>query len=903
MKKTILLLSAVVNTVLMAAQWDLRQSEIICCQNNAAVKEAAVELKFHLDLVTRSNIPLVDKATGKKFKFMVGAIPPGEKIPLKTAHYAVRGNTVYFWGISNKNLLNGPFNAVDFFLEHFLGIRWIKPGSNGIIFRETGKIILPEKRDFAWQFPKAWMINLRYGVWRQGTSFVLPEALVYPENIKRAKHEEERLWLARMHHGFQKSVRYGHAFIYWWSRFGKSHPEYFGLNPDGSRGIADNRGHYAHLCVSNPAVADQVVADWVKAGKPEYLNVCPNDGPENWCFCAGCRALDAHLPGEKFSTALADRELYFWNRIAERAVKHRKDVKLVAYIYSRYRIAPRREKVEYPDNIIFGVVPVMADDNSKLFGSWRLRGARHFFLRPNDTVDYVPYYRGQDKTIFTKLRQAEKFNLYGFDYDGTMGKRAADFEYYMLARATVFPELTFEEIENEFCSAYGNAAENVKQFLQFQRECEGKRRKLATADLQKDPATVKELIANSEYDSRINHNANNISSFFSIQDMIRGEEILKTGLKKELSTDEYRRLEDLLISQQNCRLTLEFNLVSLQNLPAAAKKLLAFRISNHLRLDMNWEYFMTKERLNWQRSGVWNFESKEYAPYKKEFFAGEKNVEVMPDGTAALTIKGNGKAWNTITLPIPFAVVKSRNFNFAGKFKMVNRSAGSIKIGIRQIDANGRTVGYVWSKPLTSSGDWENCHIPFTASEKTAKLQFYILAENLNEGAAGYVAGFSVVPDRYEKRFAIGEKNVKLLADGSAVLNMTGNEKSWQTIVLPVMLGNPRGRLITFNGRIKLENCTSGHVRVGIRQCSADGKTITYVWADSLDKDSDWLNFSKYFTAASNCGTLQFYLLAEKLNKEASVSISEFNVIPGRKVISDPVKKGELSAEELEGWR
>ncbi|MBR7130720.1 MAG: DUF4838 domain-containing protein, partial [Lentisphaeria bacterium] len=644
-------------------------------------------------------------------------------------------------------------------------------------------------------------------------------------------------------------------------------------------------------------------ADWIKAGKPKYLNVCPNDGPENWCFCAKCRALDAHLPGENFNTALADRELYFWNRIAERAVKHRPDVMLVSYIYSMYRIAPRREKVEYPDNIIFGVVPVMADNNEELFRSWYKRGARHFFLRPNDTVDYVPYYRGQDKTIFTKLRQAEKFNLYGFDYDGVLNKRAADFENYMLARATVFPEMTFEEIENEFCSAYGNAAENVKKFLQFQRECEAERRKLATADLQKDPATVKELIANSGYDSRINHNANNISRFFSVKNMIRGEEILKAGLKKELSKDESRRLKELLISQQNCRLTLEFNQASLQNLPAAARKLLDFRIANCQQLDMNWEYFMTKERFNWQRSGVWQFESKENGPYKKQFFAGEKNVEVLPDGKAALTIKGNGKAWHTITLPIPFKTVKSRNFNFSGKFKLVNRTAGSLKIGIRQSDAKGRTLGYFWSAPLTASGDWQNCRIPFIASDQAARLQFYILAENLNKNGAGYVENFSIVPDRYEKKFAAGEKNVKLLADGTAALNMTGNGKAWQTLVLPVMLRDPRGRLITFNGRIKLENCKSGSVRAGIRQCSADGKTITYVWALTLDKDCSWRDFSKYFTAAANCASLQFYLQAENLNKEASASISEFSVIPDKKLPPTAAGKGELSAKELEGWR
>ena len=132
---------------------------------------------------------------------------------------------------------------------------------------------------------------------------------------------------------------------------------------------------------------------------------------------------------------------------------------------------------------------------------------------------------------------------------------------------------------------------------------------------------------------------------------------------------------------------------------------------------------------------------------------------------------------------------------------------------------------------------------------------------------------------------------------------MTGNEKPWQTIVLPVMISNPRGRVITFNGKIKLENCTSGKVRVGLRQSSADGKTIAYVWTSFLDQDCDWQNFSKFFTAASNCAALQFYLCAEKLNKDAAVSISEFSVIPDKKVLSEPVKKGELSAKELEGWR
>ena len=59
---------------------------------------------------------------------------------------------------------------------------------------------------------------------------------------------------------------------------------------------------------------------------------------------------------------LTDRYLNFWNRITARARAIRPDVKVVTYIYSYYRHPPRRERIEYPDNMLFGLVPTMLDD-------------------------------------------------------------------------------------------------------------------------------------------------------------------------------------------------------------------------------------------------------------------------------------------------------------------------------------------------------------------------------------------------------------------------------------------------------------------------------------------------------------------------------------------------------------
>ena len=43
-------------------------------------------------------------------------------------------------------------------------------------------------------------------------------------------------------------------------------------------------------------------------------------------------ALDTRKAGEDFYAHLTDRYVYFWNRIAEKAVKLRPDVQLVNYV-------------------------------------------------------------------------------------------------------------------------------------------------------------------------------------------------------------------------------------------------------------------------------------------------------------------------------------------------------------------------------------------------------------------------------------------------------------------------------------------------------------------------------------------------------------------------------------------
>ena len=105
----------------------------------------------------------------------------------------------------------------------------------------------------------------------------------------------------------------------WAAMFRDSHPDYLGLTPYGTRGIMPEGWpkrflHQSKLCVSNPAVEDQIISDWRRKGAKEYLCVCENDGMMGFCRCERCRALDADLPGETFTLHKTDRYLGFWYR-------------------------------------------------------------------------------------------------------------------------------------------------------------------------------------------------------------------------------------------------------------------------------------------------------------------------------------------------------------------------------------------------------------------------------------------------------------------------------------------------------------------------------------------------------------------------------------------------------------
>ena len=283
---------------------------------------------------------------------VLGEKAPGEGEPEQHTSYAkLVGDRLYLWG-DDKNC-PGTLFAVYGFLENILGVVWPMLGDANIVVPKADVVRIPA--GWSWKYRPP----LKSGMMRGGkppkgkfsdaNAHLAPKALRRTEAQIAQANKDVRYWKLRQKMWIREEMPFGHAFTTWNNKYLETHPEYLALQKNGERGTSkkDSRdAKYMKLCVSNEDVVDVIVENYVKAGKPKYYNICPNDG-YSFCRCEKCRALDCPQTDDerelKFSQAvnLTDRYVNFWNRIAKKIVAIRPDVMLDTYAYSCYRDPPR----------------------------------------------------------------------------------------------------------------------------------------------------------------------------------------------------------------------------------------------------------------------------------------------------------------------------------------------------------------------------------------------------------------------------------------------------------------------------------------------------------------------------------------------------------------------------------
>ena len=376
---------------------------------------------------------------------------------------------------------HGTLYAVYDFLEKEVGVRWLFPGEHGEVVPQHRRLLLSDLNR-RYQPPVAKRKVRNVAVSREETFRPLLEKWGIPLADWKTAHGPATTgpWFVRQRLGARIELDGGHAYDGWYETHGKTHPEWFALQPDGTR---DQKLPRERLCKSNPALWDEIarvlVEEFKADPKKRTASLAPNDGGANkFCLCDACRSLDPPeapklsndsqlvdpATGRPFPEypSLSDRVFTFFNEVAKRVRTEMPDRDLVCYAYSVYRSVPVRVKSLEP-NLIVGYVGLKRDE----IEAWA-RIAPRLYIRPNDlgpAIDLgLP--RNHAAWFAESVRHCVDHRAVAFDFDNCHGNWSAHgLDYYVLCKALWDPDIDVEATIDDYCrAAYGPAAAVMREY-------------------------------------------------------------------------------------------------------------------------------------------------------------------------------------------------------------------------------------------------------------------------------------------------------------------------------------------------------------------------------------------------------------------------------------------------------
>jgi hypothetical protein len=366
----------------------------------------------------------------------------------------------------------GTANAVYTFIRDQLGVRWLWPGEDDVLTQASISIASMEQR----YHPQ---IRARAGL------FTKLELGDHKEGPDMEWARVQRLQLDSM------EIDGGHGFGHWWEKYSKTNPEFFALQPDGTRSPHPTPNN-TKLCESNPQVWQQWLTEVEEQLRVDptqrVFNVSENDGYDfGHCVCQECLAKD-HPDGEKFTfrwrgkqeerPALTDRQVVFANTLGRMLKKRFPDkelyVQLLAYGYSR----PAPIGAVPDDNVIIANVGNFAmrgkkerETPMKQHAEWAAK-AKHIMWRPN-LGNPAGLSWGMPDVPITQLAEDFRFaaetQCLGLYFDmfwyhwSTQGPL-----YYALAHLAWDPKADVAALMDDYYQrCYGPAAADAKAYWQL----------------------------------------------------------------------------------------------------------------------------------------------------------------------------------------------------------------------------------------------------------------------------------------------------------------------------------------------------------------------------------------------------------------------------------------------------
>ena len=476
------------------------------------VKYAASELQIHIQAASGAKLEILTESDAAKSKANPIFIGPCEalkdigletdSLPPNTFIIHSAKNALYLAGkdaadglfpVDDDRSMGTLFAAYEW-LDKQLGVRWLWPGKAGTYIPKSSEIKSADSG------------SVRVVPRLASSRIMFSTRGRYPsdDEVFNQSFLENNRWMRRQRlaRSQTKELVNRHAFGKYWERFGKTHPEYFALRPDGVRAPVDERTNLVQLCVSDPGLWKQIVADVIETKTPDqlshlWINGCENDrrSIDNFCLCEKCRSWDVpeakvsvmanpwhiesrspEMIGEWEKISMSDRYAKFWLALQAEGEKHSPDVHVISYAYSYYSDPPVRTKLN--PNIVVLVVPSyvyptpvdQSDRFRKLWDGWKATGATLGY-RPNDfLLGYcLPYIFSHD--YGNDFKYALNNGLMWTDFDSLTGMWGVQGpNLYMFGRLHSRPDLEVEEVLNEYYSAFGKAEPFIREYFDHWEE-------------------------------------------------------------------------------------------------------------------------------------------------------------------------------------------------------------------------------------------------------------------------------------------------------------------------------------------------------------------------------------------------------------------------------------------------
>ena len=350
---------------------------------------------------------------------------------------STKGNVLALFGSDAHTTSdpNGTRYAVTTFLEDKLGVRYLWPGDLGKVVPRRETITVT---DFQHRFtPKLAQRRIRSMGYHDRLQVGLDNLGFKKLDYERLRVDAQRTqaespdWFAWHRLGGTLNMKGGHAFGHLWEKYGKDHPDWFALQPDGSRDQSKGADR-ARLCVSNSdliaAIAKEKIEELNKTPALLGVSIAPNDGGRpTFCTCPKCEALDA----------AKGRKVLLWD----------------------FSKGTRRD---------FEHVSLTDRESLADWDGWS-KATKRIYFRPNLMLQgrrdglpllYVHKF-GED------FRYLASHGMMGTDFDSCCHNWATQgINYYVVARLHWNPEQNVDALVDDYCQAgFGPAAKSIRRYF------------------------------------------------------------------------------------------------------------------------------------------------------------------------------------------------------------------------------------------------------------------------------------------------------------------------------------------------------------------------------------------------------------------------------------------------------